>query len=26
MGLPLEPPLCSVKCAEKVFGKRSKRR
>lgn len=26
MGLPLEPPLCSVKCAEKVFGKIHKRR
>jgi hypothetical protein len=21
MGLPIEPPLCSVECAEKVFGK-----
>lgn len=25
-GLPIEPPLCSVKCEEKVYGKRSKRR
>lgn len=21
MGLPIEPPLCSVECEEKVFGK-----
>lgn len=21
MGLPIEPPLCSLECAEKVFGK-----